>query len=116
MSIQDIERMYGQKKAIAKRTPLRQYVRQQEELEEYETPAATEGETATDSTELETETETETEQEEPAHEALRKPVEEKKKVLTQHDLTTKYFRRDTLVFKNFDFFRYVFPWPILTFS
>lgn len=133
-----IERMYGQKKAIAKRVPVNTRTKTAsspksvsvEALpevppEDCPTPAATEGETATE-TDLETETETEYDARAPvtdfegikrslhraelstesassarSHEGLPK----KKRVLSNHDLLTKYFRRDTMIFKNLDLFR-----------
>ncbi|KAJ7574037.1 phospholipid methyltransferase-domain-containing protein [Mycena floridula] len=134
-----IERMYGQRKRIAKRTPivpLRTRAQDQDtapattelestpdaELESVDdsTPAATEGDTATD-TDLETETEMDFE----LGEALKQPETFKskhkskpsssssvsfnnaprQKPLSQHDLLNKYFRRDTLIIKNFDILR-----------
>ncbi|KAK0477038.1 phospholipid methyltransferase-domain-containing protein [Armillaria novae-zelandiae] len=133
-----IERLYGQKKAIAKRVPVNTRpktasspksvsVEALPEVppEDCPTPAATEGETATE-TDLETETEMEYDDRSPvdgfegikrslhraelstesassarSHEGLPK----KKKVLSNHDLLTKYFRRDTMIFKNLDLFR-----------
>ncbi|KAJ6554459.1 phosphatidylethanolamine N-methyltransferase [Mycena capillaripes] len=133
-----IERMYGQRKAIAKRTPMRPRttpassssatpasVSSVPELDGYasSTPSATEGDTATE-TDLETETEHEGEAAVPAgrrrtrpgHQqqasnasdlSLREasPPKKKKKLLSQHDLFNKYFRRDTVVLKNLDFLR-----------
>lgn len=100
--LSDIERTYGEKKAIAKR------IRLLEESDEDElTPSATEGETATDSSAVETETETEDARPSTPTAAPKKVKRTRKAGLTQHDLTTKYFRSDTLVFKNLDIFRYM---------
>ncbi|KAG7443218.1 uncharacterized protein BT62DRAFT_935178 [Guyanagaster necrorhizus] len=135
-----IERMYGQKKAIAKRIPVNTRPKMASSSksvsvesmslpevppEDYSTPTATEGETATE-TDLETETEMEYDESTPvvgvgaikrslhraepstestsstrSHEGLPK----KKKTFSNHDLLTKYFRRDTMIFKNLDLFR-----------
>ncbi|TFK71226.1 hypothetical protein BDN72DRAFT_476146 [Pluteus cervinus] len=146
-----IERMYGQRKAIARRTPLpgakskssangssssfkpppqNPSPPRQVTLDRLSTPPVTEGESATD-TELETETEPEcstptlgrgrgkrvslhqhsasnassasfesTKDEPPST----RPVSQKKG-LSQHDLLSKYFRRDTLVLRNLDMLR-----------
>ncbi|KAJ7658493.1 phospholipid methyltransferase-domain-containing protein [Mycena rosella] len=134
-----IERMYGQRKAIAKRTPVRPRTRAATgsstpstellpplDLDDYtSTPSVTEGDTATE-TDLETETETETELEgeaaKPAGRQRARPGHQqqastssfslpetnplkKKKLISQHDLLTKYFRRDTVVLRNVDIFR-----------
>ncbi|KAJ6625971.1 phospholipid methyltransferase-domain-containing protein [Mycena sp. CBHHK59/15] len=122
-----IERMYGQRKAIAKRTPVRPRTNTSApctstipslDLDSYtsSTPSATEGDTATE-TDLETETELEGETVVPArrHRARQghqqrmsnassegSPPKMKKKLMSQHDLLTKYFRRDTVVLKNVD--------------
>ncbi|KAJ7123762.1 phospholipid methyltransferase-domain-containing protein, partial [Mycena epipterygia] len=128
-----IERMYGQRKAIAKRTPMRPWTSpiagtsttrtpSQSELDEYtsSTPSATEGDTATETeTDLETETELEGEAAELSNRRRARPglqqkasgspfepgPPKKKKPMSQHDLFTKYFRRDTVVLKNIDLFR-----------
>ncbi|KAJ7454990.1 phosphatidylethanolamine N-methyltransferase [Mycena galericulata] len=120
-----IERMYGQRKAIAKRTPMRSRKTpgaststSPPDVDEYTTPSATEGDTATE-TDLETETEIEGETAAPA--PRRRPGHQqkasnassfsegsppkKKKAITQHDLFNKYFRRDTVVLRNLDIFR-----------
>lgn len=124
-----IERMYGQRKAISKRIPLRPRTKPTTtpfevpplELDEYttSTPSVTEGETATE-TDLETETETELENEATAPANRMRPTHQqpsnassipelnaprKKKAMSQHDLLTKYFRRDTVVLKNLDLLR-----------
>ncbi|KAJ7153467.1 phosphatidylethanolamine N-methyltransferase [Mycena crocata] len=130
-----IERMYGQRKAIAKRTPVRPRASpvastsatpetaSAPEQDGYasSTPSATEGDTATE-TDLETETETEGEIEAAAgrrrvrsgHQQSASNASsflsegsplKKKKPMSQHDLLTKYFRRDTVVLKNVDLFR-----------
>ncbi|KAJ7270623.1 phospholipid methyltransferase-domain-containing protein [Mycena haematopus] len=129
-----IERMYGQRKAIAKRTPVRHRTGPVSstsvttstsgssvlELDGYASsmPSATEGETATE-TDLETETELEAEaavvsagrrrtrpghQQKPSDASSASPPK-KKKPVSQHDLLNKYFRRDTVIFKNVDLFR-----------
>ncbi|KAJ6492894.1 phospholipid methyltransferase-domain-containing protein [Mycena vitilis] len=130
-----IERMYGQRKAIAKRTPMRPRasaapsaastpVPSIAESDEYtsSTPSATEGDTATE-TDIETGTETEGEanvpsgrrrtrlghQQKPSNASSFSLTEagppKKKKPMSQHDLFNKYFRRDTVVFKNLDLLR-----------
>ncbi|KAJ6578767.1 phosphatidylethanolamine N-methyltransferase [Mycena vulgaris] len=86
------------------------------------TPSATEGDTATE-TDLETETELEGETMELAGRRRARPghqqkasnassfslsetnAPKKKKPMSQHDLLTKYFRRDTVVLKNVDILR-----------
>ncbi|TFK36055.1 phosphatidylethanolamine N-methyltransferase [Crucibulum laeve] len=149
-----IERMYGKRKAIAKRTPLipRQPnaaasssaltsatntpANEEQEPTDLPTPAATEGDTATE-TELETEAEDEVpfiaaskkasaskiktsrHQAQPsiassissASDALlgnRHAVgngDSKRKVVSQHDLLNKYFRRDAIALSNIDMLR-----------
>ncbi|KAK7055518.1 phosphatidylethanolamine N-methyltransferase [Favolaschia claudopus] len=125
-----IERMYGQRKAIAKRTPLRprssstlpsppaESSASTPELDGYiSTPSATEGDTATD-TELETEIELEGESVVPTRRHHQQKASDdivaasflpsppkKKKAVSQHDLFNKYFRRDTVIFRNLDLFR-----------
>ncbi|KAJ7161076.1 phosphatidylethanolamine N-methyltransferase [Mycena filopes] len=132
-----IQRMYGQRKAIAKRIPMRPRtspaastsVTPSTSLDSYasSTPSATEGDSATD-TDLETETETELVDGEvpgatlpPGRRRLGHKQNlstasstylsetpsppKKKKLISQHDLFTKYFRRDTVVLKNVDVFR-----------
>ncbi|KAJ7630115.1 hypothetical protein DFH06DRAFT_1272697 [Mycena polygramma] len=131
-----IERMYGQRKAISKRTPMRPRSQRSSECRLYpscssiaesdeytsSTPSATEGDTATE-TDLETETETEGEanvpvgrrrtrsghQQKPSNASSFSLTEagppKKKKPMSQHDLFNKYFRRDTVVFKNLDLLR-----------
>ncbi|KAJ7607468.1 phosphatidylethanolamine N-methyltransferase [Roridomyces roridus] len=121
-----IERMYGQRKAIAKRTPVRPRKSPASSsssvpvTDGYTTPSATEGDTATE-TDLETETETEFESETlqaPAGRRRATPIEQtasnsssasevkpKKQVVSQHDLFTQYFRRDTVILRNVDIFR-----------
>ncbi|KAJ7730239.1 phosphatidylethanolamine N-methyltransferase [Mycena maculata] len=126
-----IERMYGQRKAIAKRTPV---LRRKSpaastsdlstfppDLDDYTTPSITEGDTATE-TDIETETELEGEplpagrrRARPGHQqkgsnassfsALEGNPPKKKKVVSQHDLFNKYFRRDTVILRNVDIFR-----------
>ncbi|KAG6899626.1 hypothetical protein C0993_008568 [Termitomyces sp. T159_Od127] len=134
-----IERMYGQPKAIAKRTPLvRAKARSQpstsavpgpstcpvieaDPADILATPAVTEGETATDTTEVDTEIEdvlarvkrtakhhpkpsvssvsSSASSEQPQTQAHRR------KAASQHDLLNKYFRHDTLVLGNIDLLR-----------
>ncbi|KAJ6463566.1 phosphatidylethanolamine N-methyltransferase [Mycena sanguinolenta] len=122
-----IERMYGQRKAIAKRTPVSRRPASSAsitpsasgiDLDEYNTPSATDGETATE-TDLETETELDTDaapvsagrrrtrsghQQSPSDASSASPPK-KKKAVSQHDLLNKYFRRDTVILKNLDLFR-----------
>ncbi|KAK0200737.1 phospholipid methyltransferase-domain-containing protein [Desarmillaria ectypa] len=134
-----IERLYGQKKAIAKRVPVNTRSKMvspskfvstesvslpQMPPEDCPTPAATEGETATE-TDLETETETEYDERTSVvgFESIKRSLHRtelstestssahsheglsNKKALSNHDLLTKYFRRDTMIFKNLDLFR-----------
>ncbi|KAF7373639.1 Phosphatidylethanolamine N-methyltransferase [Mycena sanguinolenta] len=131
-----IERMYGQRKAIAKRTPVRRRTSPASsasvtpasglDLDEYTTPSATEGETATE-TDLDTETELEADaapvsagrrrtrprhQQSPSDASSTSPPK-KKKAVSQHDLLNKYFRRDTVILKNLDLFRYALASPFL---
>lgn len=141
----DIERMYGQRKLIGKRTPIAP-TSHPSDVAEHDvnsgtivpakradtqlvdstdfppTPAATEGETATE-TELETEMEefddlTNFDQVRVKRAQHKQQlstassasiiglVPSRKKVLSHHDLLNKYFRRDTVILKNFDFLRY----------
>lgn len=130
-----IERMYGQRKLIAKRVPVapsKTKTNGDSRSDKNEatgktstddlTPAMTDGETATE-TELETETETE------APAGSRKRCRSKRqqrdsssssstdgqcseycstprtKAISQHDLFNKYFRRDTVILKNVDLLR-----------
>jgi len=134
-----IERMYGQRKLLASRIPL-QYgttsrraangsASHQRSISEasditdgVSTPAATEGDSATD-TELETETETEhprmfdvkermdsgTPDTVPGtpsdtHGTLRLKTS---LILTQHDLMNRFFRKDAVILHNLDLLRYV---------
>ncbi|KAF9559021.1 phosphatidylethanolamine N-methyltransferase [Agrocybe pediades] len=152
-----IERLYGQRKAIAKRVPLPSSHSQNksglsEEADQkdastsqigsyFPTPSATEGETATE-TELETEMDddisavksrslsgkakasklarhqinlsvsTMSSNGDSEHSILNgsSPVttigsSQRRKVLSQHDLLNKYFRRDAVVLRNIDFLR-----------
>ncbi|KAJ7827877.1 phosphatidylethanolamine N-methyltransferase [Mycena olivaceomarginata] len=122
-----IERMYGQRKAIARRTPVRPRTSPVDStsatpsttvssalgLDGYtsSTPSATEGDTATE-TDLETETELEAEVEvavstgKPSDASSTfAPGPPKKRAVSQHDLFHKYFRRDTVILKNVDLFR-----------
>lgn len=139
----DIERMYGQRKPIAQRTPLFPHGTRgkststplpvdgspSDMVDLLSTPATTEGETATES-ELETETETELEYENshPRIKSLKKvqPTsgisspssfnsgvslgarkQSSRVLMSQHDLLNKYFRRDVVILRNVDLFRYV---------
>ncbi|CAK5271251.1 unnamed protein product [Mycena citricolor] len=116
-----IERLYGQRKPIAKRIPVKPRESSAADVPLLDldddlipTPSVTEGETASE-TELETETEGEMEDDtatsrRPGH--FHKPsigstisFEDKPKAVSQHDLLTKYFRRDTIILKNFDLLR-----------
>lgn len=123
----DIERMYGQRKPIAQRTPLilkpsttrpmspplsRPRPLTAPLYSESPTPAATEGETT------ETETELETELEDSyiisntlaggnsASDAETRP---RSHSLTQHDLMNFFFRKDVIILRNVDLLRYVSP-------
>ncbi|KAG6896502.1 phosphatidylethanolamine N-methyltransferase [Termitomyces sp. T32_za158] len=146
-----IERMYGQPKAIAKRTPLvhpcqpknksavpsTNAVAGSSTCPEIEadpadilaTPAVTEGETATDTTEIETEVEideavitrmSQSRENEKASKHRPKPSVSSlssasseqpqplrywRRAASQHDLLNKYFRHDTLVLRNIDLLR-----------
>ncbi|KAI6148071.1 phospholipid methyltransferase-domain-containing protein [Pisolithus tinctorius] len=127
-----IERMYGQRKPIAVRKPLlsdgiskpRQVSGKEmpvsgtyhDDSMSESTPAATEGETASES-ELETETEADampTPESHPRH--GRKPSvvcgamadsggRESRHPVSQHDLHHKYFRRDVVILHNIDLLR-----------
>ncbi|KIY48597.1 phosphatidylethanolamine N-methyltransferase [Fistulina hepatica ATCC 64428] len=121
-----IERMYGQRKPIARRTPIAAPLRQAEQLTtvpDLPTPSATEGETAT---ETDLETEAETEMDAPTASLMKKhkphlsdasssslsmrsfphaQFRQHKPAASQHDLLTKYFRRDTLIVANLDLMR-----------
>lgn len=125
-AITDIERMYGQRKLLAKRTPLarpdsspesavksRPMTRELSHVSD--TPSFTEGDTAT-----ETETETESNIHSPGHSPSssisreRSMSSEKKnplikrsrtKSINQHDLLYRYFRKDVIGFKNIDILR-----------
>ncbi|KAJ7054689.1 phosphatidylethanolamine N-methyltransferase [Mycena amicta] len=127
-----IERMYGQRKAIAKRTPMQPRRGQSTSSAPTppsasangyasSTPSVTEGDTATE-TDLDTETEGELGAlpVEAGRRRRHKPstsiassasldttpdVKNKEKPMSQHDLFTKYFRRDTIILKNIDLFR-----------
>ncbi|KAG7087767.1 phosphatidylethanolamine N-methyltransferase [Marasmius oreades] len=125
-----IQRNYIKPKAIAKRTPILLPDAKPASPTDsvyLTTPSATEGETATDS-ELDTETEIEddsisVETNDFPRKRKRKhrqntsstgssqtgsgQVTPHKKAISQHDLLNKYFRRDTLILKNFDPFRAV---------
>lgn len=129
--------MYGQRKLIAKRVPVVTPKAMgtaddngdvnQSGVDDSPVPAMTDDETTTD-TELETETEVEAEAEMPT--SSRKRARSKyqdstsgssgtgrsnstpqKKVVSQHDLFNKYFRRDTVILKNIDLLRSA---PIVT--
>ncbi|KAI5119700.1 hypothetical protein M0805_003584 [Coniferiporia weirii] len=107
-----IERTYGQKKLLSSRVPLLdasevhrkltgslQPTHQRKDsaasdMTDLSTPAATEGESATETEEIETETETEMEI---LNDALIKTP--------RHDLFNRYFRKDLILFHNFDLLR-----------
>ncbi|KAF5366832.1 hypothetical protein D9758_006516 [Tetrapyrgos nigripes] len=129
-----IERMYGKPKIIAERTPLPNKATKTEahqaestassstaaenngtDVADLNTPSATEGDTATE-TELETETETEDltmrkvkarKQRQTAASVSMGSMDlgASKKLVSQHDLLNKYFRRDTVILRNLDVFR-----------
>ena len=127
--------MYGQRKLLAQRIPIsttHECVNDDEDETKrrstsvdsassiFSTPAATEGDTATD-TELDTETEVEHDvdyennttildtpkvarsQDSSVLSSNRKPL----RALSQHDLLNQFFRKDLLIFHNFDPLRYV---------
>lgn len=112
-----IERMYGERKPIALRKPISvpetkktqkvnrssQFLSSVEDsADQLSTPAATEGESATD-------TETETECEGKASGTLRsyRPTQPilLESAISQHDLHHKYFRRDVVILHNIDLLR-----------
>ncbi|KZT35944.1 hypothetical protein SISSUDRAFT_1008125 [Sistotremastrum suecicum HHB10207 ss-3] len=120
-----IERMYGQRKLLAKRTPLsrpesypesdlksRPLARTSSQVSD--TPSFTDGETAT-----ETETETESNIHSPGHSPSSSVSRERStssekdplikrtrtKSVNQHDLLNRYFRKDVIGFKNIDLLR-----------
>ncbi|KAF8339261.1 phosphatidylethanolamine N-methyltransferase [Amanita rubescens] len=126
-----IERMYGQRKFIAKRVPVVTSKAtgviddtsdvSKTTADNLLVPAMTDGETTTD-TELETETEAET----PTNSKQRlrskhqrcnscgsgtdhlnseRRSDPRRKPVSQHDLFNKYFRRDTVILKNIDLLR-----------
>ena len=139
--ISDIERTYGQRKPLAVRSPIQPrasrkaaedllesaHVRKASSASassfgEAPTPAATEGETATESEELITENETETEMVTPprqlkkfkshtlssksSKDSLSRPGSPKtREALSQHDLFHRYFRKDAVLLHNVDVFR-----------
>ncbi|THH03995.1 hypothetical protein EW145_g5845 [Phellinidium pouzarii] len=134
-----IERTYGQKKLLASRIPLIDASEARKKLTEsampthhrndsvasdttdISTPAATEGDSATEIEELETETETETDVLDnallktpkigqpislaSASMIPRKRSATKMRVLSQHDLFNRYFRKDLVLFHNLDMLR-----------
>ncbi|KIY68946.1 phosphatidylethanolamine N-methyltransferase [Cylindrobasidium torrendii FP15055 ss-10] len=108
-----IERTYGEKKAIAKRTPLASVVAEAAAEPPEDTPAPTDGDTATETSELETDVEDAVPQKRSQHKATLSTSSTgslptaipKPKTISHHDLFARYFRRDMLIFKNFDFFR-----------
>ncbi|KAI0076990.1 phosphatidylethanolamine N-methyltransferase [Panus rudis PR-1116 ss-1] len=133
-----IERTYGQRKLLAQRTPVQptgsrksidavqtsssSHSRKPSTASTAETdlstPAATEGDTASETDELETETETEQDCGESAHfkRKLRRskanapsPVAGKKRgrspIMTLHDLYNIYFRKDAILLHNIDLLR-----------
>lgn len=130
----DIQRMYGQQKLLASRTPILQQAESSkspltpkarsrplstitDNVDILSTPTSTEGETATD-TDLDTETETECECDESQPQSRRlminanqpqKSSPSKTKVISQHDLQNKYFRNDMIMLHNLDPFRWVKP-------
>lgn len=134
----DIERMYGQRKPIAQRTPLFPQTRKSasssqsttrldtpdlvDDISTADTPAITEGETATETSELETETEHELEQQirplskkssknafSPSSSQTKLVVDGKRtsKAVSQYDLLNRYFRNDTVLLHNIDLLRSV---------
>lgn len=99
----DIERAYGQRKLVAQRTPVFVQPRKSGAPQSAaSTPATTEGDTATES---ELETETEGEYSPVTGSATRTAGAEENKPVSHHDLLTKYFRRDPVIFHNIDWCR-----------
>ena len=137
--ISDIERTYGQRKPLAARSPIQprhsraasedslevSHIRKAStssfsSIEETPTPAATEGETATESEELITDIETETEtvrtprgtkkfktlSSKSSKDSFSRPGSPKwRQAVSQHDLFHRYFRKDALLLHNVDVFR-----------
>ncbi|KAK2460451.1 hypothetical protein APHAL10511_007616 [Amanita phalloides] len=124
-----IERMYGQRKLIAKRDPVFSVKPTgisndksdgvvKTNGDDFPAPTMVDGETFTD-TEVETEAEAETPTEETRSKRHRRDdsgscMNEQcteyrrvpwKKAISQHDLFNKYFRRDTVILKNVDVLR-----------
>lgn len=138
MAATDIERTYGQRKLLAQRTPVypnssRKAPEQTEPSPakrrsreasvssvistDLSTPAATEGETASETDEVETETETELEIDVSRRRRRRSGPSPKSSnlstkrarspVLSMHDLNNTYFRKDAVLLRNIDLLRYV---------
>ncbi|KIK41161.1 hypothetical protein CY34DRAFT_224284 [Suillus luteus UH-Slu-Lm8-n1] len=112
-----IERMYGKRKPIALRKPISASESKkikkmnsscqlpssaEDDPDQLSTPAATEGESATD-----TETETECEGKAPGIHRSYRPTQPilLESTVSQHDLHHKYFRRDVVIFHNIDLLR-----------
>ena len=125
--LQDIERMYGQRKPIALRTPLTtppstsptlrttspglsrsRSLPTAQELD-LSTPAATEGETTETETELETELDESYSSSRPSSEIVTTGAMKPRsriQSLTQHDLINQYFRKDVIILRNVDLLRW----------
>ena len=138
----DIERTYGQRKPLAARSPIQprpsrvpsedslefSHIRKASSssfssissIQETPTPAATEGETATESEELITDIETETEMartpsgvkkfralsSKSSKDSFSRPASPRsRQSVSQHDLFHRYFRKDALLVHNLDLFR-----------
>ncbi|KAF8510469.1 phosphatidylethanolamine N-methyltransferase [Hysterangium stoloniferum] len=121
-----IERMYGQRKPIAQRTPLfaPQMARSATppgarprkpravlDMDISTTPTVTEGETSEPETDLETEMDevygpsTSVQQRNDSPSRAPPVKRPRAPTLTQHDLMNMYFRKDTLIIRNIDPFR-----------
>ncbi|OJT11321.1 Phosphatidylethanolamine N-methyltransferase [Trametes pubescens] len=131
-----IERTYGQRKPLAQRSPLlpkasrkledvpetraRQSSVSSVASTESPTPAATEGDTATESEEVYTETETEQELDRASsikskrnslglsvssREDISRKHSKRVQAMSTHDLFHRYFRQDTVFLNNIDLFR-----------
>jgi phosphatidylethanolamine N-methyltransferase len=111
--------MYGKRKPIALRKPISASESKkikkmnsscqlpssaEDDPDQLSTPAATEGESATD-----TDTETECEGKAPGIHRSYRPTQPilLESTVSQHDLHHKYFRRDVVIFHNIDLLRQV---------
>ena len=126
----DIERMYGQRKPIAQRTPL--IIPQPTTRTTYltysrprsldsplyvdsPTPTVTEGETTETETELDTELD-ESYMLPPSDHARIAEARPRSHSLTQHDLLNFFFRKDVIILRNIDLLRYAFAMSTYNFA